>query len=245
VSHLYDRIGVGYAAVRREDPSIAAAIHAALGDARTIVNVGAGAGSYEPRDRDVIAVEPSPVMLAQRPVGAAPAVQASAEALPFADGAFDAAMAVLSDHHWPDRAGGLRELRRVARRRALVFQCDLDMQLERFWLVRDYLTTFRPESMSVAEIAAHLGAERIEPVPIPADCRDGFLGAYWRRPTAYLDPRVRAGISVFRLLPPAEIDAAVERLRADLESGEWARRNAAILELDAIDLGYRLVVAEY
>jgi hypothetical protein len=139
----------------------------------------------------------------------------------------------------------LRELRRVARRRAVVFQCDLDTQLERFWLVRDYLTTFRPESMSIAEIAVHLGAERIEPVPIPADCRDGFLGAYWRRPTAYLDPRVRAGISVFRLLPPADVDAAVERLRADLESGEWARRNAAIVERDAIDIGYRLVVAEY
>ena len=245
MSHLYDRIGDGYAAVRREEPAIAAAIHAALGDARTVVNVGAGAGSYEPRDRDVIAVEPSPVMLAQRPVGAAPAVQAGAEALPFADGAFDAAMAVLSDHHWPDRAGGLRELRRVARRRAVVFQCDLDAQLAAFWLVRDYLTTFRPDAMTVAEIAARLGAERVEPVPIPADCRDGFLGAYWRRPTAYLDPRVRTGISVFRLLPPADVDAALERLRADLESGEWARRNAELLERDAIDLGYRLIVADY
>src|ERR671911_731627 len=126
----YDVIGAEYAATRREDPRIAALIHAALGDARTIVNVGAGAGSYEPRDRDVIAVEPSPVMLAQRPVGAAPAVQASAEALPFADGAFDAAMAILSDHHWPDRARGLRELRRVASRRAVVFQCDLEAQQE-------------------------------------------------------------------------------------------------------------------
>ena len=126
MSHLYDRIGQGYAAVRREDPRLAAAIHAALGDARTILNVGAGAGSYEPRDRDVIAVEPSPVMLAQRPVGAAPAVQATAESLPFADGAFDAAMAILSDHHWPDRAAGLRELRRVASRRAVVLQCDLE-----------------------------------------------------------------------------------------------------------------------
>jgi SAM-dependent methyltransferase len=245
LSHLYDRIGDGYAAVRREEPAIAAAIHAALGDACTVVNVGAGAGSYEPRDRDVIAVEPSPVMLGQRPVGAAPAVQASAEALPFGDGAFDAAMAVLSDHHWPDRAGGLRELRRVARRRAVVFQCDLDAQLAGFWLVRDYLTTFRPPSMTVAEIAEHVGAERIEPVPIPADCRDGFLGAYWRRPTAYLDPRVRAGISVFRLLPPSDVDAALERLRADIESGEWARRNADLLERDRLDIGYRLIVAEY
>jgi SAM-dependent methyltransferase len=245
VSHLYDRIGVGYAAVRREDPSIAAALHAALGDARTIVNVGAGTGSYEPRDRDVVAVEPSPVMLSQRPVGAAPAVQATAERLPFADGAFDAAMAILSDHHWPERAAGLRELRRVARRRAIVFQCELAAQVESFWLVRDYLTTFRPASMTIAELAEHLGARRIEPVPIRHDCRDGFLSAYWRRPRAYLDPRVRDGISVFRLLPPEDVDHAIERLRADLESGEWARRNADILERDEMDLGYRLVIAEY
>jgi SAM-dependent methyltransferase len=192
----------------------------------------------------VIAVEPSPVMLAQRPVGAAPAVQAGAEALPFADAAFDAAMAILSDHHWPDRAGGLRELRRVARKRAVVFQCDLEAQLD-FWLVRDYLTTFRPMAMTITELAGHIGAQRIEPVPIPHDCRDGFLAAYWRRPQAYLDPRVRDGISVFRLLPPEEVDAAIERLRADLESGAWARRNADVLERESIDLGYRLVIAEY
>jgi SAM-dependent methyltransferase len=245
LSHLYDRIGQGYTAVRRTEPRIAAAVHAALGDARTIVNVGAGAGSYEPRDRDVIAVEPSPVMLAQRPVGAAPAVQASAEALPFADGAFDAAMAILSDHHWPDRVAGLRELRRVARRRAVVFQCDLDAQLADFWLVRDYLTTFRVDSMTITELAGHVGARRIEPVPIPHDCRDGFLAAYWRRPQAYLDQRVRDGISVFRLLPPQDVEVAVARLRADLESGEWARRNAEILERDSMDLGYRLVIGEY
>jgi SAM-dependent methyltransferase len=245
LSHLYDRIGQGYTAVRREDPTIAAAVHAALGDARTVVNVGAGAGSYEPRDRDVIAVEPSPVMLAQRPVGAAPAVQASAEALPFADGSFDAAMAILSDHHWPDRAVGLRELRRVARRRAVVLQCDLEVQQASFWLVRDYLTTFRPTSMTIAELAGHLGAQRLEPVPIPHDCRDGFFAAYWRRPQAYLDPRVRDGISVFRLMPQDEVDAAIERLRADLESGTWARRNADILEREAMEYGYRLVIAEY
>jgi SAM-dependent methyltransferase len=245
VSHLYDRIGDGYAAVRREDPAIAAAIHAALGDARSVVNVGAGTGSYEPRDRAVVAVEPSPVMLAQRPVGAAPAVQASAEALPFADGSFDAAMAVLSDHHWPDRVAGLRELRRVARRRVVVFQCDLDVQVEAFWLVRDYLTTFRPEAMTMAELAGHVGATRVEPVPLPHDCRDGFLAAYWRRPRAYLDKRVRDGISVCRLLPPADVETAIARLRADLESGEWARRNAAILEREATDLGYRLVIADY
>jgi SAM-dependent methyltransferase len=184
-------------------------------------------------------------MISQRPVGAAPVVQASALALPFADGAFDAAMAVLSDHHWPDRAGGLRELRRVARRRAVVFQCDLDVQVDAFWLVRDYLTTFRLTAMTMDELAGHLGAQRIEPVPIPHDCRDGFLSAYWRRPHAYLDPRVRNGISVFRLLPEPEVDRAVEQLRADLESGAWARRNADLIELEELDLGYRMIIAEY
>jgi SAM-dependent methyltransferase len=245
--HLYDRIGQGYTAVRREDPAIAAAIHAALGDARTIVNVGAGAGSYEPPDRDVIAVEPSQVMLAQRPVGAAPAVQATAEALPFGDGAFDASMAVLSDHHWPDRAGGLRELRRVARRRTVVFQCDIGAQMD-FWLVRDYLTafgTFLAGAMTMTELAGHIGAQRIEPVPIRHDCRDGFFSAYWRRPQAYLDPQLRSGVSVFRLLPPDEVDRAIEKLRADLESGEWARRNADILGREELDLGYRLIIAEH
>ena len=243
MSHLYDRIGQGYTAVRREDPTIAAAIHAALGDARTVVNVGAGAGSYEPRDRDVIAVEPSPVMLAQRPVGAAPAVQATAEALPFDDGAFEASMAVLSDHHWPDRAAGLRELRRVASRRTVLFQCDLEAQRD-FWLLRDYLRPDWDGAMTMTELAGHLGAQRVEPVPIPHDCRDGFFSAYWRRPHAYLDQRVRDGISVFRLMPPAEVDTAIERLRADLESGEWARRNADIIDRDALDLGYRLLISE-
>ena len=241
---LYDRIGAGYTEVRGEDPRIAAAILAALGDARTVLNVGAGAGSYEPRDREVTAVEPSAVMIAQRPPGAAPAVQASAEALPFADGSFDAAMAVLSDHHWPDRAGGLRELRRVARRRAVVFQFDVAALLD-FWLAREYLVTWRPESISIEDLAGHLGATRIEAVPIPHDCRDGFLSAYWRRPGAYLDARVRDGISVFRLLPEADVAGAMALLRDDLESGEWERRHGDLLEHEELDLGYRLVVAEY
>ena len=244
MAELYDRIGVGYTRFRGEDPRIAAAIHAALGDASTVVNVGAGAGAYEPRDRQVVAVEPSEVMIAQRPPDAAPVVRAGAEALPFPDDSFDAAMSVLSDHHWPERAKGLREMRRVARRRAVLFQCDLAL-LHASWLTRDYLTTFRPEWMTMEEIAGYLGATRIEPVPIPHDCRDGFLGAYWRRPHAYLDPAVRDAISVFRLLPADEVDAAMAALRADLESGEWQRRNADILDRDAVDLGFRLIIAEY
>jgi SAM-dependent methyltransferase len=243
VSPLYDRIGRSYAATRAEDPRIAAAIHAALGDARTVLNVGAGAGAYEPRDRDVTAVEPSAVMRAQRPPDAAPCIDARAEALPFADGAFDATMAVLSDHHWSDRHGGLRELRRVGRR-AVVFQWNPD-HAERFWLVRDYLPSFgRGLGGSFARTAAAVGATREVPVPIPHDCRDGFLMAYWRRPEAYLDATVRANISVFALLPADEVGAMATALRADLDSGAWHRRNADLLELAEYDFGYRLLVAE-
>jgi SAM-dependent methyltransferase len=243
---LYDRLGVGYTGTRRPDPRIAAAIDEALGDAITVVNVGAGTGSYEPPGRRVVAIEPSPVMLAQRAPDAAPAILARAEALPMADDSVDAAMAVLSDHHWADRAAGLAEMRRVARRRAVLFQFE-PMLADRLWLTRDYLPTFmrRVQGHSLAEMMRPLGDAELRPVPIPHDCRDGFLAAYWRRPHAYLDPAVRAGISVFSLLPEAEVDEAITRLSADLESGEWERRNAGILACDALDLGYRLVVAEY
>ncbi|HTE60542.1 MAG TPA: class I SAM-dependent methyltransferase [Solirubrobacteraceae bacterium] len=255
MSALYDRIGRSYVATRAEDPRIAAAIHAALGDARTVLNVGAGAGAYEPRDREVTAVEPSAVMRAQRAPDAAPCIDARAEALPFADGAFDAAMAVFSDHHWGDRLAGLRELRRVGRR-AVVFQWDPDYA-ERFWLIRDYfaspsgsspafgLTSFgRGLEGSFAEVRTAVGATREVPVPIPHDCRDGFLMAYWRRPEAYLDPTVRANISVFALLPADEVDAMVSALRADLDSGAWQRRNADLLERAEYDFGCRLLIAE-
>ena len=244
IDPAYDTIGVGYTRVRREEPRIAARIHAALGDARTVLNVGAGAGAYEPADLDVTAVEPSAVMRAQRPPGAAPVVDASAEALPFEDGAFDAAMAVLTDHHWSDLAKGLAELRRVARRRVL-FTWDGGTALDS-WLVRDYFpgfARFSRDARAVDRMLERLGGGRIEVVPIPYDCVDGFFHAYWRRPDAYLDEEVRAGISVFSLLPRVEVDAGVARLRADLDSGEWHRRNAVLLHLEDLDLGYRLVIA--
>ena len=238
---LYDCIGRTYTNTRRPDPRIAAAIERALGDARTVVNVGAGAGAYEPPDREVTAVEPSETMIAQRPPGAAPVVRAVAESLPFGDGEFDAAMAVLSDHHWEDRAGGLRELRRVARR-VVVFTWDREAVLDS-WLVRDYMPHFAAltaDTMTIEEIAHHLGDARIEPFPIPHDCTDGFMHAYWRRPEAYLDPVARANISVFAQL--SEHDG-MERLAEDLRSRAWHERNADILGLEALDLGYRLLVA--
>jgi SAM-dependent methyltransferase len=219
-------------------------VRAALGDAPTVVNVGAGAGAYEPDDLDVVAVEPSETMIAQRPPGSAPVVRAYAEDLPFSDGDFDAAMAILSDHHWPDRARGLRELRRVARLRAVVFTWD-QSYADRFWLTRDYVPAFKAlPGMSIETVAECLGGARLAPVPLPWDCLDGFYHAYWRRPEAYLDERVRAGISVFHRLDPREVEDGMERLRADLKSGEWHRRNGDLLDLDEYDFGYRLVVAE-
>jgi SAM-dependent methyltransferase len=241
---LYDEIGRTYTGVRRTEPRIAQRIWSALGDAESVLNVGAGTGSYEPPDREVTAVEPSAVMRAQRPPDAARCVVASAEALPFADRSFDAAMAILSDHHWQDRACGLRELRRVARRRIVVFTWDRRFA-DRFWLTRDYLPAFnRLAGMSIEEIAGWLGGARVVPVPIPDDCRDGFYHAFWRRPEAYLDERVRAAISVFARLGEQEVAEMVDRLCADLQSGAWAERNAGLISLPELDLGYRLVDAE-
>ena len=232
---IYDRIGGSYEATRGTDPRIAAAIWGALGDARTVVNVGAGSGSYEPPDREVTAVEPSDTMIAKRPPGSAPVVKAGADALPFPDRSFDAAMAVLTDHHWPDWRAGYRELRRVAGR-IVVFTFDPDF-FESQW-IWDYVP-FEKDGPSLQERAEVLGAD-IVPVPVPHDCRDGFFHAYWRRPRAYLDPVVRANISIF-----AKVDAAagIERLRGDLESGEWERRHGHVLDLQALDCGYRLLVA--
>jgi SAM-dependent methyltransferase len=239
----YDAIGRSYVGTRAEDPRIAAAIWDALGDAASVLNVGAGTGNYEPRDgRRVLAVEPSPVMRAQRRAGSAPVIDGRAEALPFGDGAFDAAMAVFSDHHWADRAAGLRELRRVARRVVVLNWNPASRRA--FWFTRDYLPGlgFTGDDAWGAASAA-LGAREERIVPIPADCRDGFLLAYWHRPEAYLDPVVRANISVFALMDDAEEAALVARLAADLGSGAWAERNADILELDALDVGCRLLVA--
>lgn len=243
---LYDTIGTGYVVTRRTEPRIAAQVWAALGDARTVLNVGAGTGSYEPTDRDVTAVEPSAVMRAQRPTGTAPCVAASAENLPFDDGSFDAAMAISTVHHWPDPIAGLHEMRRVARR-VVVLTHDTDdaAWLNRFWLTRDYLPEVggmiagRP---SVDRLAGAIGA-RLEPVPIPWDCVDGFFEAHWRRPGAYLDEQVRRGVSVWARVGPRAERRAVDALRDDLASGRWAERNRELLDLDAAELGLRLLVA--
>ena len=238
----YDTIGLRYAELRRPDPRIAGPIHAALGDARRVVNVGAGAGSYEPEGRVVTAVEPSAEMIAQRPPSGAVVVRGSAEALPFEDGASDAAMAVLTVHHWTDKPKGMAEMRRVARGPVVVL--TYDPAFRDFWLF-DYF----PELAALDEgqmppmeaYAGWLGSARISPVPIPHDCTDGFLAAYWRRPEAYLDRRVRDAMSSFWKI--GDIGRGLDRLRSDLDSGAWNERYGALLALEARDCGYRLVVA--
>jgi SAM-dependent methyltransferase len=241
---VYDRLGRSYTATRATDPRIAARIWAALGAARTVVNVGAGTGSYEPPDRAVTAVEPSAVMRAQRPPGAAPVVAAAAEALPFADGAFDAAMAVLTLHHWTDWRAGCAELVRVARQRVVVLSWD-PAYVGSMWLGPEYFPELSAEDVAdfptLATQAEALGAE-VEVVPVPWDCRDGFFSSFWRRPEAYLHPGVRAGISTLAKRSDAELAAGLARLRDDLASGAWERRHAHLLELDELDLGYRLLV---
>jgi SAM-dependent methyltransferase len=244
-SQLYDSIGAAYAVTRCTEPRIAGRVWAALGDARTVVNAGAGTGSYEPPGRDVIAVEPSGLMRAQRPAGAAPCVAGVAESLPFEDESFDAAMAFAAVHHWPDPVAGLREMRRVARR-VVVFTHDTSDAggRRRFWLTRDYLPEVadllagRP---SVTGLARVTGARR-EPVLIPRDCADGFFEAYWRRPGAYREENVRRGMPVWARVGPDAGQRAVRSLRADLVSGRRAGRNRDLVALDAAELGLRLLV---
>jgi SAM-dependent methyltransferase len=237
----YDIIGLNYAELRKPDPRIAALITGALGPAQTILNVGAGTGSYEPADRSVTAVEPSGEMIRKRGPGAATAIQASAGDLPFADKSFDASMAILTIHHWPDKAAGLREMRRVTRGPVVLLTFDPSH--------RPWLTDYFPELArldeaqmpSLSEYQRWLGPVQVTPVPVPHDCRDGFLYAYWRRPAAYLDAHIRSGSSSFWAIGKAETE--LQRLKLDLESGAWERRYAHLLDRETYDAGYRLVVA--
>jgi len=237
----YDRIGVDYAELRKPDPRIAAAINQALGSARTVLNVGAGAGSYEPAGREVTALEPSIEMIRQRPPAAAPVVRGRAEELPFADSSFDASTAILTVHHWRDQAKGLSEMRRVTQGPVVIL--TYDPAFRGFWLA-DYLPELialdEAQMPRIADYERWLGPIDSCSVPIPCDCADGFLCAYWRRPAAYLDPRIRAAISSFWAL--GDVSEALARLEADLVSGAWTERYGQLLELEELDCGYRLVV---
>ncbi|WP_086766652.1 methyltransferase domain-containing protein [Streptomyces bobili] len=242
----YDGIGATYADTRRPDPRIAARVRRALGNATSVINVGAGTGSYEP-SYTVLAVEPSSVMIAQRPAGSAPALRASAESIPLADDSADAAMALLTVHHWSDLEAGIGELLRIARQRVVVLTFDPGIN-HRFWLLEEYLPEAAAfdstRAVAVDRLAMLLGGARIETVPIPHDCTDGFLAAFWRRPEAYLDPDVRAGISLFAQTGDEVVQQGLARLSDDLTSGRWHRRHADLLDRETLDVGYRLLVAD-
>jgi len=242
----YDTIGRTYARTRQPEPRWANVIHAALGDARTVVNIGAGSGSYEPDDRFVIAVEPSATMLAQRAASAAPAVRATAEHLPYADATFDAAMATLTLHHWHDIERGANEMRRVAARQIVVY--FETFWADDYWLITDYFPQFvdNPSDRrapGTARLRELFDVRSVAPLPVPADCHDGFGAAFWNRPERYLDPVVQAGISGFAQIDPAIRERQTEVLRRDLESGAWDARYGHLRALAEYDAGYRLAIA--
>lgn len=240
----YDVIGTTYAHYRVPDPRVATVVEEALRGAGTVIDVGSGTGSYEPPGRRVVAVEPSSTMIGQRPPDAAPVTRAVAERLPFRGRSFDAALAVLTVHHWDDPVAGLGELARVAPLQ-VVLTWDPAV-FARFWLVAEYIPEIGEHEAGLATLAAVEAALRVRevfPVAVPWDCTDGFCGAYWRRPHVYLDPAARAAISAFSVLPSPVIERAIARLGDDLDDGTWARRHAELLATEELDLGYRLVIA--
>jgi SAM-dependent methyltransferase len=245
VPPLYDTIGVGYSIGRREDPRIADFIARAIGDCRTVVNVGAGTGSYEPNETRVVAVEPSLAMIRQRQKRSLKVVQARAESLPFRDCAFDCALGVLTIHHWSSVREGLAELRRVAHR-TVILSWDQEVW-ERFWLF-DYCPLLRRQdrvrAVAISTIVEVLGPCKVVPVPIPHDCVDGFQGAFWRRPAAYLDPEVRRRMSGFTQAPRDSYEDGLARLAADLADKRWHREHSALMERESLDLGYRMIVSD-
>jgi hypothetical protein len=241
---VYNVIGGGYGDVRRPDPRIADQIRAVIGAAESVVNVGAGAGAYEPDDVWTVAVEPSDVMIAQRPIVASPVVQAVAERLPFRDHAFDVGMATFTVHHWTDPVAGLHELQRVSRRQ-VVLTWDPIIFEAAFWFARDYLPRGpqAEERGTASMIATTLrGSVSETPVLVPADCTDGFYAAYWARPEALLDPAVQSGISALALEEPARVETALSQLADDLKSGAWDRKYGDLRHQESFDAGYRLLV---
>jgi SAM-dependent methyltransferase len=243
----YDRIGVGYARTRRPDPELRARIEAALGEARTVVDVGAGTGSYEPEGRHVVAIEPSDVMAAQRPPELPPAIRATAGRLPLRDDSVDAAMAILTVHHWDaEREAGVRELRRVATGPVVILTYVSEVSNE-MWLMKEYLPEVadldRQIFPGVDQLTAWLGgAVRVETIPIHRDSPDWMLGAFWAHPERVLSPDARNATSGFARMPQATVDRVVAALERDLRSGQWDRRHGELRELDECDVGLRLVV---
>ena len=239
----YDKIGCGYANLRLPDERILGYIRRTIDEASSVLNVGAGTGSYEPSDLPTVAVEPSFEMIKQRH-NRSDVVQARAEALPFGDGSFDVSLAVLTIHHWSNLSQGLEECARSTRYRVSILTWDPDFT--GFWLTQRYLPELleldRRIFPSIGKILRQLGNARVDVVPIPADCTDGFLGAYWQRPDAYLNDKIRSGMSSFARIE--NVEESIEHLRRDLHSGLWHRENRHLLSAESIDLGYRMITAE-
>ena len=240
---IYDEIGIHYSASRQTDDRIAAEIHSKLSGAGRILNIGAGSGSYEPEGVDLIAVEPSSEMIAQRSTSAHPVVQASAESLPFEENAFSHVMTVLSMHHWKDRVQAYSEINRVATEKFVALTWDPDAKP--FWLTRDYF----PDIMEVDrkifarkdEFNEYFDNVEITPLLIPEDCKDGFLAAFWKRPQAYLRENIRQSMSSFAKM--ANTSTGLQQLERDLKNGTWKVKNKDILDRDTLDAGYILISA--
>jgi SAM-dependent methyltransferase len=240
MSTPYDTIGVNYSDLRKPDPRIEKIIEKAIGPAISVLNVGAGTGSYEPADRQVTAIEPSLEMIRQRRSSAAPIIQGIAEDLPFDDNSFDASMAILTVHHWVDKAKGLKEMRRVTRDKVVLL--TFDPSLRGLWLMDYFPELVALDDVIMPKLSDYeewLGSAEVSIVPIPYDCADGFLYAYWRRPAAYLDPVITAAMSSFQTMD--DTSEGLNRLADDLDSGVWAQRYSKLLDLNEYDLGYRLV----
>jgi SAM-dependent methyltransferase len=222
----YDAHGAGYGLRRRTDPRIAALVHAALGDARTVINVGAGAGSYEPEDRYVVAAEPSAQMRSQRPPHRVPALDCCAESLPFDEDSFDAAMAMVTIHQWSDSDRGLGELRRVSRGPVVILTFDGDA-LDRLWLAQyapELIEAERRRYPTIDHIREILGGfSTVSQVPVPIDCLDGFTEAFYARPEAFLEADVRRSQSAWGFVDPSVEARFADRLGSDLASGRWDR----------------------
>ena len=241
MSRLYEQLGESYESTRRPDRRIARYVQEAIGDARSVINVGAGTGSYEPGDRYVVAIEPARAMRERRPASAAPCIDAGAEALPFDDASVDLAMGIYTDFHWADRLQGIAEMIRVVRSTVVLLTVDSETA-DSYWLIRDYFPSGVNVFAPLRELLAAFPDEaEVLPVPIPDDCRDGFVQAFWKRPHDLLDPATRSSMALFAHLGRDELDAGLEQLAADLRDGTWHERNAGLLRQREADLGHRLV----
>ena len=244
MNQIYDRIGNSYSLGRRTEPRIARKIWQFLDDADSILNIGAGTGSYEPQSSSLVAIEPSLTMIRQRGPQSAAVIQSVAEQIPFAEDSFSHTMTIVSMHHWRDKPRAFDEIRRVTKNRFVALTWDPDNC--DFWLARDYfpeiLEIDRKIFPSMEELESEFGNVEVRSVPIPEDCIDGFLASYWKRPMAYLDQAVRNNISTFSVL--SDLEQGLAQLAGDLESGRWLEMNRDILDKDSLDAGYRLVIAD-